>query len=284
MQHLSSSFKTVDNLEIHTESWLPEGDPRAVVVIVHGAAEHIGRYAHVASRLVAGGYAVYGYDMRGHGKSDGKRGYFSKFEEPINDFDQFLRLIQKTQAECPMYIFCHSMGSVVALAYLLQAGRVPLAGVISSGVPLTMDESVPNLLISAARTLNQVAPTAPLVSLDVTGMSRDPAVLATWTTDPHVNLTLLRVRTTLGILGTVRHIRANLADITLPMFIIHGGGDRIVDPSGSKVLYEGISSEDKRLKIYPELYHEVVNEPEREMVLNDLVAWLNNQTATTDTP
>jgi acylglycerol lipase len=276
MQHVSSSFKTADDLEIHTESWLPKADPRAVVVIVHGAAEHIGRYAHVAGRLTSAGYAVYGYDMRGHGKSDGKRGYFGKFEDPIGDFDRFLSLIQQTQAGLPLYVFAHSMGAVVALAYLLRADHAPLAGMITSGVPLTMDDNVPNLLISAARTINQVAPTAPLVSLDVTGMSRDPAVLATWTTDPHVNLTLLRVRTTLGILGTVRHIRANLADITLPMLVLHGGGDRIVDSSGSEVLYNGISSEDKKLKIYAELYHEVVNEPERDMVLNDIVRWLDS--------
>ncbi len=275
MQHVSSSFKTPDDLEIHTESWLPEDDPRAVVVIAHGAAEHIGRYAHVAGRLTRAGYAVYGYDMRGHGKSDGKRGYFRTFEDPISDFDRFLHLIRQTQAGVPLFVFAHSMGAVVALAYVLRADHAPLAGIITSGVPLTMDDNVPNLLISAARTINQVAPTAPLVSLDVTGMSRDPAVLATWTTDPHVNLTLLRVRTTLGILGTVRHIRANLADIDLPMLVLHGGGDRIVDSSGSEVLHNGISSGDKRLKIYPELYHEVVNEPEREMVLNDIVKWLD---------
>jgi acylglycerol lipase len=275
MQHISSSFNTADNLEIHTESWLPSTTPRAAVVIVHGAAEHIGRYAHVAAHLTGAGYAVYGYDMRGHGKSDGKRGYFRKFEDPINDFDRFLRRIQGKQPDVPLFVYAHSMGAVVALAYLLRADNVPPAGLITSGVPLSMDDGVPNLLISAARTINQLAPTAPLVSLDVTGMSRDPAVLATWTTDPHVNLTLLRVRTTLGILGTVRHIRANLADIQLPILVMHGGGDRVVDPAGSRVLHNGVSSADKILKIYPELYHEVINEPERDMVLNDMVAWLD---------
>ncbi|MEO1440725.1 MAG: alpha/beta hydrolase, partial [Chloroflexota bacterium] len=79
MKHISSSFTTVDNLRIHTETWLPADDPRAVIVISHGAAEHIGRYAHVAARFVAEGYAVYGYDHRGHGQSDGKRGYFDNF-------------------------------------------------------------------------------------------------------------------------------------------------------------------------------------------------------------
>jgi len=274
MQHISSAFTTPDDLEIHTEAWLPPGEAKAVVVLIHGAAEHIGRYAHVAGKLTGAGYAVYGYDMRGHGKSDGKRGYFRTFEDPINDLAQYIDLIRQTQADKKLFVFAHSMGAVVALGYILRE-NVEIDGLVTSGVPLTMDESVPNFLISAVRTINQVAPDAPLVSLDVTGMSRDPAVLATWTTDPHVNLTLLRVRTTLGILGTVRHIRANLADITLPIFIIHGGGDRIVDSSGSQALYDGVAAEDKSLKIYPELYHEVVNEPERDMVLNDILNWLD---------
>jgi len=276
MKHISSSFNTADGLRLHTETWLPVDDPKAVIVISHGAAEHIGRYAHVAARFVEEGYAVYGYDHRGHGQSDGKRGYFETFAMPVDDFAQYLRLIQTTQNEKRMFVYGHSMGALITLDYLLRDDMLPLAGMMITGVPLAMDENLPNFVISAVRTLNQVAPDAPLVSLDVTGMSRDPAVLASWTTDPYVNLTLLRVRTTLGILGTVRHIRANLADITLPMLIMHGEGDRIVDASGSVILHSGITSEDKMLRLYPELYHELVNEPEREMVLNDMVNWLNN--------
>jgi acylglycerol lipase len=275
MQHISSSFTTADNLKIHTEAWLPGADAKGVVVLSHGAAEHIGRYAHVAGRFVSEGFAVYGYDHRGHGKSDGKRGYFNSFEKPIDDLEQYLRIIRTTQAGQPLFLFGHSMGSLVVLAYLVRQHQPDIAGLITTGAPLAVDEHVPNIVISAVRTINQIVPDAPLVSLDVTGMSRDPAVLATWTTDPHVNLTLLRVRTTLGILGTVRHIRANLTDLTLPLLCLHGGGDRIVDATGSQILYDGVSSPDKTLKIYPELYHEVVNEPERDMVLNDMVNWLN---------
>ncbi|MEL6149042.1 MAG: lysophospholipase [Chloroflexota bacterium] len=280
MKHISSSFTTVDNLRIHTETWLPADDPRAVIVISHGAAEHIGRYAHVAARFVAEGYAVYGYDHRGHGQSDGKRGYFDNFARPVQDFARFLRLIQTTQNSKKMFVFGHSMGALIVLDYLLMDDVLPLAGVMVTGVPLAMDDTVPNFVVSAVRTLNHVLPDAPLLSLDVTGMSRDPAVLATWTTDPHVNLTMLRVRTTLGILGTVRHIRANLTDITLPMLIMHGEGDRIVDASGSVALYNGISSADKQLHLYPELYHELVNEPERDMVLADMVNWLDDHRGT----
>lgn len=275
MQHVISSFQTNDGLKLHSEAWLPDTTPHAIVVIIHGAAEHIGRYAHVAARFVGQGYAVYGYDQRGHGRSEGKRGYFKTFEQTIGDLSKYLDLIRTTQREQTCFLYGHSMGSLVTLAYILRDNRHPIHGLITTGTPLTIDENVPNIIVSAVRALNQVVPEAPLVSLDVTGMSRDPAVLATWTTDPHVNLTLLRVRTTMGMLGTIRHIRANLADITLPMLIMHGGGDRIVDPEGSRVLYNAIASKDKTLKIYPELYHEIVNEPERNMVLNDMVTWLN---------
>lgn len=278
MQHIISSFQTADGLKIHTEAWLPNHSPRAVVVIVHGAAEHIGRYAHVAAKFVEHGYAVYGYDQRGHGRSDGKRGYFKTFEHPINDLARYIKLICTTQNDPKIFLYGHSMGSIVTLAYLLRDHHHPITGLITSGTPLAIEGEgeVSNIIVSAVRTLNQFIPDAPLISLDVTGMSRDPAVLATWTTDPHVNLTLLRVRTTMGILGTVRHIRANWSDITLPMLILHGGADRIVDSDGSRQLYENIQSTDKTLKVYPELYHEIVNEPERQMVLNDMVTWLDN--------
>lgn len=277
MHHLSSNFYTEDNIKIHTEAWLSKQDTRGVVVIVHGAAEHIGRYAHVAGTFAHHGYAVYGYDQRGHGKSGGKRGYFSTFQYPVNDLAQYINLIRTTQAEHPIFLYGHSMGSLVALAHILQSPAQTFAGIITTGVPLSGDENLPDFLLTWVKTLNQISPDAPLLSLDLTGMSRDPAVLATWTTDPHVNLSLMPVRTTLGIVGTMRHIRAHMMDITDPILIMHGGADRIVAPAGSRLLYEGVSSMDKTLRIYPELYHEVVNEPEREMVLGEMVSWLKQR-------
>lgn len=278
MQHISSSFQTVDNLKIHTEAWLPPHDPRGIVLVAHGVAEHIGRYAHVAAHLVESGYAVYGYDHRGHGQSGGKRSYFENFEQPIDDLAQYIRLVKTTQAGKDIFLYGHSMGSLMTLAYILREDKCDIAGLITTGVPIAVDDNLPNFVISAFRTINQVAPDVPLISLDITGLSRDPAVLATWTADPYVNLSLIRVRTTLGILGTVRYIRAHLSDIRLPLLVMHGGGDRIVDSAGSVTLYEGASSEDKTLKIYPELYHEIINEPEREMVLVDMSIWLDQHT------
>ncbi len=278
MQHLSSSFTTADGLKLHSEAWLPESESKAVIIIAHGVAEHIGRYAHVAAYWVEHGYAVYGYDHRGHGQSDGKRGYFDSFSHPINDFARYVDLVKTTQVDKPLFLYGHSMGTLIVLAYALRADRPELHGIITTGAPLAIDDNLPNFVISAVRTINQVVPDAPLVSIDVTGMSRDPAVLATWTTDPYVNLTLLRVRTTVGMLGTVRHIRAHLPDIGVPILIMHGEGDRIVDPSGSMQLYDGVSSDDKTIKLYAELYHELVNEPERQMILNDMLNWLDEHT------
>ncbi len=277
MQHISSSFQSEDCLRIHTEAWLPVADPKAVVVVVHGVSEHVGRYAHVAAALVDHGYAVYGYDHRGHGQSGGKRGYFETFEHLIDDLAHYLKIICTTQAGKPLFLLGHSMGALATLGYTLRTERYPITGAITTSIPLAIDDNLPNFVVAAARTINQVAPEAPLVSLDITGMSRDPAVLATWTADPHVNLTLIPVRAMLGVVGTVRHIRAHFADISVPMLIMHGEGDRIVDMSGSVALFEGISSVDKTLKLYPELYHELVNEPERDMVLRHIITWLDER-------
>lgn len=276
VHHVSSHFHTEDGLKLHIESWLPVQQSKAAVIMLHGAAEHIGRYAHVAAHFAAQGYAVHGYDQRGHGKSEGKRGYFNTFQEPINDFAHYLAFVRGVHAERPIFIFAHSMGALVILAYAITPQATAVNGIMTIGVPLAIDEGMPNLMVSAARALNQFAPETPLVTMDVTGMSRDPAVLATWTADPYNNLTLIRLRTSLGIIGTARHVRVNLADLTAPLLILHGGADRITDPLGSEVLFAGAASADKTLKIYPDLYHELVNEPERIMVLNDMVRWLDH--------
>ncbi len=274
MQHISSNFVTTDNLKIHTEAWLPSGTPRGVVLVVHGIAEHIGRYAHVAAFLVERGFAVYGLDHRGHGQSDGLRGYFDTFEDLINDLSQYLTLVRRVQAGQKLFIFGHSMGALITVAYVLRQPE-DITGLVVSGIPLGIHEQAPAITVPLSRLLNHFVPTMPVTTIDITGMSRDPVVLASWTADPLVNLRFIRVRTTLGIIGIASHIRANLADVTLPILIIHGGADRIANAGGSQILYDGVQSASRTLRIYPELYHELVNEPERDMVLNDIVSWLD---------
>src|SRR5690349_10513651 len=148
MQHNTGSFKTADGLNIHTESWLPDGESRAVVLISHGVGEHIGRYAHVAVRLVADGYAVYGLDHRGHGKSGGLRSYYDDLNDPVNDLKIYFDQIKTAQSGKKIFLYGHSLGSLIALLYTLRY-QSELAGLISSSTPLEVESSQPKLLIAA---------------------------------------------------------------------------------------------------------------------------------------
>ena len=275
MQHFSIRHTACNDTMLHAEAWLPTESPTAAILMIHGIAEHIGRYAHVGAFFAEQGYAVFGYDQRGHGKSGGSRCYFENADLPIDDFEQMLAWVQEEVPDKSVFLLGHSMGSIITLMYLLRGQPSDcIAGCILTGTPLHIDKNVPQFVLSAGRVLNHFVPALPLTSVDVTGMSRDPAVLATWTADPLASLTFIRVRTALALVGMARHIRANLADITLPVLILHGGSDRIAAPSGSVELHENIRSTDKKLKLYSDLFHEILNEPERNMILDDVLKWI----------
>ena len=157
MQHITGSFQTPDGLKIHTESWLPEGEVRAVVVISHGIGEHIGRYGHVAARLVEAGYAVYGLDHRGHGQSEGVRAYYETFDLPVENLKQYIDSVKAEQPNKALFLYGHSLGSLIALAYTLKY-QSELAGLIISGTPLEVEATQPALLITAANVLNGLIP------------------------------------------------------------------------------------------------------------------------------
>src|SRR5258707_1544509 len=117
MAYKTSSFKTSDGLNIYTEAWLPDGSIKAVVLIVHGVPEHSERYEHVAAKMNANGYAAYGLDHRGHGKSDGLRAYFDDFDQPVNDLKQYFDIVKSEQPGKQIFIYGHSLGSLISLVF-----------------------------------------------------------------------------------------------------------------------------------------------------------------------
>lgn len=277
MQHQTGSFKSADGTNIHTESWLPDGEASAVVLISHGVGEHIGRYGHVAARLVADGYAVYGLDHRGHGKSDGiPRAYFDNFDQPVNDLKQYLDQVKTAQPGKKIYLYGHSLGSLIALVFTLRY-QSELAGLITSGATLAVEASQPGFLIAMAGVLNSVIPKTAITPLPTSYLSHDPVQVEAYETDPlnyHGNV---RVRIGHLIVQNSRMVKARASEITLPLLVLHGAEDKICPPAGSEILYRGASSKDKTLKLYPGLFHEIHNETaaEQKIVLDDIAAWLN---------
>jgi len=275
MQHTTSSFKTSDGLKIHTESWLPDGEPKAVVLIVHGYAEHIGRYAHVAERLVERGYAVYGLDHRGHGSSEGLRAHFDSFHQPVNDLKQYYDQIKAQHPARKTFLWAHSMGSLIGLTFALRY-QDELAGMVVTGTAVDGDATQPAAMIAIGKVLSKIVPKLALIpALPASALSHDPAVVAAYDSDPLNYRGAFRIGIGSLLIAAGQNLRARARELRIPVIFMHGSDDPVVPKSGSEYMYMSASSSDKTLQIYPGLLHEVHNELEKDTVLTDALNWLD---------
>jgi alpha-beta hydrolase superfamily lysophospholipase len=257
---------------IFWHSWAPGHAPRGVIVLVHGAGEHSGRYGHVVSRLVSEGYAVHAADHRGHGRSDGPRAFIADMDDVVADVDRLVDQAVAAQPGLPVVMLGHSMGGLIALRYAL-AHQHRLAGLILSAT-LAAIESVPKPLELVGRALSVVAPHTPLIAIDASLVSRDPAVVEAYRSDPLVHHGKLPARTAAQLADAVESFPATVSAITLPTLILYGTADGLCPPAGSEMLARRMGSADLTVKAYDGLFHEILNEPERDAVLDDIVGWL----------
>lgn len=276
MKHIEGTFKGVRNVNIYYQGWLPEENVRAVLLVVHGLGEHSGRYMNVVNHFVPLGYAVYGLDHIGHGKSEGIREFVERFDDFTDTLTIFYDMVTAWQGDKPIYLLGHSMGGAITLYYLLDH-QADFKGAIISAPAVKVGDSVSQATIILGKALSRLAPKMGLITLDVNGISRDPEVVEAYINDPLVFHGKTPARLAAEILSAMLRITAEANKITLPFIVVQGGGDILVDPSGAQMLYDKASSEDKTLKIYDKLYHEVFNEPERDRVLKDVENWLESQ-------
>lgn len=271
MKHIEGEFEGCVG-SIYFQYWVPVKAPRALILLGHGAGEHSGRYADLAASFTGRGYVVAALDHHGHGRSAGQLGYADSFENYLSDLDSFQRSMVGQFAELPVFLLGHSMGGLIAALYLLRRQQV-FNGAILSG-PLIETElqpgAVQTLLI---RILAEVLPRLGVLKLDASGVSRDPEVVQHYVDDPLVFHGKMSVRMLRELFVGMKKIRMDASGITLPIMILHGEQDVMAAPKGSRFLYDSVGSEDKNLKIYPDLYHEIFNEPERAEVLADVLAW-----------
>ena len=262
---------------IFWQSWKPDGDVRALIVLVHGASEHSGRYGYVAEVLVADGYAVHALDHRGHGRSDGPRAVIDRLSSAVADVDQLVLEAREQHAGAPVYLLGHSMGGTVAVSYALRH-QDRLAGLILSG-PLAALAAAPAPLRVIGRVLSVVAPSLPLVAIDASLVSRDPEVVRDYESDPLNHHGKLPARTVAELTAAINGFPEAVGAITVPTLILYGTADRLCPPAGSTMLGERIGAGDKTVKSYPGLFHEILNEPERDEVLTDIRGWLAERLA-----
>jgi acylglycerol lipase len=259
--------------EIAWQAWEVE-QPRAVVLLVHGYAEHSGRYGHVADRLTASSYAVWTLDHRGHGASDGVPGNVESFATLRRDLTTLRRMAEERHPDVPVFVVAHSLGGLIALDWLLDGGAAGLAGLVLSGA--AVDPSVGTRVEKLiAPVLSRLAPNLGVSRLDATEVSRDPAVVAAYDADPHNYRGAIRARTGAETLAAIDRVMPRLRELTLPALVLHGGDDRIASPVGSRLVVEHLGGEDVVSREYEGLFHEIFNEPERDAVLGEVVDWLD---------
>jgi alpha-beta hydrolase superfamily lysophospholipase len=276
MNHQEGYFKGRQGTNLYYQGWLPEGRSVAVLLIVHGLAEHSGRYGNVVNYFVPRGYAVYGIDHLGHGHSDGPRAYVERFQDFLDPLKVFLDRIRDWQPGAPIFLVGHSLGGLISAAYLLDQPD-ELAGAILSAPSVKMPGSVSRLTLFGGKVLSALFPKMGLVRLEADGVSRDPAVVRAYRSDPLVFTGKITARLGTELLEAMDRVLAEARKIRLPLLILQGAADKLVDPGGAQVLYDRVGSADKTIKIYEGLYHEVFNEPEHEQVLRDVEKWLAGQ-------
>ncbi|MCF8128523.1 MAG: lysophospholipase [Deltaproteobacteria bacterium] len=279
MKHEEGFLNENSNEHIYHQCWLPEGDIKAILLVVHGLAEHCGRYKNLVNHFVPLGYAVYGFDLPGHGKSYGKRVYVDRFEDYTQTLNAFLDEVRALHPEPPLFLVGHSMGSLVSAVFLTQR-QEDFAGAVLSGCGVVkIPDNISPVTILAGKVFSVLMPKLGLIGLDVNSVSRDLSVVRAYVEDPFVHTGKTTARLAAEILRTMQGIAGQANRITLPILLLQGASDKLVDPAGAQMLFERVGSTDKTLKIYEGLYHEIFNEPERDQVLGDMETWLENHLA-----
>jgi acylglycerol lipase len=273
VNHQDGFLKGIRDAKIYYQAWLPDGEPKAALLIVHGLAEHSGRYTNVVKHLVPRGYAAYALDLIGHGRSDGARAYVRRFTDCADTVETYLRRVRGWQPEAPVFLLGHSLGAVIGAYYLLDYPP-SLAGAVFSGTSVQMPDNITPAIVLIAKALSTLAPKIKVQAIESKWISRDPDVVQAYRDDPLVYTGGIAARTGVELIKAQQRGMAEASRITLPVLMVHGGDDRLTPLAGARAFYEAIGSTDKTLKVYDGLYHEVYNEPEREQVLSDVEAWL----------
>ena len=274
MRHATGEQRGSDGQRLFVQSWEPDGEPRALVALAHGLAEHSGRYNELVGRLVARGLAVYALDHRGHGRSGGRRSFVERFEWLVADYAARAEVARAAWPGRDLLLLGHSMGGAIALATALAHPTLARALLLSAPA-IGADPDVPRLRIWSARLLAAVAPAAGVLTLPSEAISQDTAVVRRYDEDPLVYRGAVPARTAIELLGAIERFPARVAELRMPTLVLHGTADQLVPLRSAEPVYARFGCSDLTIHRYQGFYHEVFNEPGRAQVFADLDAWLD---------
>lgn len=272
-------LRTADGLELASYRWPADARaaaPRATVALLHGLAEHAGRYAPLADRLNAAGIDLLAIDLRGHGRSPGKRAWVARFDEYLDDADALVA--EAARAPTPLFLMGHSMGGAIAALYAIE--RAPargrkLAGLVLSSPALAPGRDVPRWMLALSRVISRVWPTFPAIRIDAALLSRDADVVAANRADPLVHHGPVPARTGAEILDAMARIERGRDTLRVPVLVYHGTADKLTEPDGSRTFGARVGSADRTLTLYEGGFHETMNDIERERVIDALIGWID---------
>lgn len=269
------NFRTSDDLQLFAREWVPERKPKAIVCLVHGLGEHCGRYTHVGEALCKGGYVMLGFDLRGHGRSEGPRGHTPSFEQIMKDMDGYLEEAEKRFPGHSRFLYGHSLGGILVLNYALRR-KPTLAGVIATGSGLRTALEKQKMKVTFAKVMGRLLPKMTLPSgLDPNTISQNPDIVQAYINDPlvHDQISLGMAR---NLMEAIQWAFAHAPEFPVPLLIMHGVEDRLGFKEGSQE-FADLVKKDCTLKLWDGLYHELHNEPERADVFKYIIDWMDLQ-------
>ncbi len=274
MRTFESSWTDKQGLEFYSKGWEPNGAPNAAVALVHGLGEHVGRYAHVGETFANAGYALMGMDLRGHGRSGGRRGHTPSIEAYMRDIDLLLEHVHARYPGLPTFLYGHSLGAILALNYGLRR-KPDLKGVIATGPGLHTELENQPLKVAIAQIFGTLLPSVLLDSgLQTAHLSHDPQVEQLYVHDP-----LVHDKISLGfgkvMLDNVRWTLAHASEFPLPLLLMQGTLDTIAFPSSSEEFARG-AGDKATLVMWKDLYHEIHNEPNKAEVIQTAIRWMDD--------
>jgi alpha-beta hydrolase superfamily lysophospholipase len=272
MAYKEFNFKGAGGIKLFAQEWTPETGSRALVLITHGHGEHSGRYQHVAQALAARGFAVVAPDLRGHGRSEGSRGFVKSWDDYRQDLDLLIKTEQPEFNGLPIFLYGHSLGGTIALEFVLIE-TTDIRGVIASA-PILGKPNIPEILFMISKILSRIAPGFSMATqLDATSLSRDPMVVQAYRDDPLVH-SIGTARAGTELVRIVKWLNQHAMDLRLPILLIHGSQDRLVNPEDSKIYFANVSSQDKTFLELPDGYHEPHNDLDRDIVIQRVGDWI----------
>jgi alpha-beta hydrolase superfamily lysophospholipase len=269
-------WKTQDGLELYARAWTPDSVARGLVCVVHGLGEHIGRYQADAEALTQAGYILVGFDQRGFGQSEGRKGHTPSLDAYFDDIGRFLEAIRQRYPGLPTFLYGQSMGAILVMAYT-PLHRPPVAGVIATSPGLKSSIEAQKSKVILVKLLGSVLPTLTLRSgIDAQMLSRDPRVADAFVNDPLVH-TDITAGWGKALLQAIALAYKQAPDFPVPLLLMHGSEDQIAYPEGSRLIAGSIPKEIITFQDWEGFKHELHTDTEKATVFAAMVAWMDEQ-------